>query len=352
MTTLKRDLFKIGAGLLALIAWDSMTYTVHETEQVVLTAFGKPRKIIVGSNVAGEIDSKRLERVVAWDRSQAEHVKEITAGSGLYFKRPFIDTVNIFEDRVLEYDSAPAVVVTKDKKQLIIDNYARWNIDNPLLFMKTVLNENGAQSRLDDMIYSSVREVVGQYDLIEIVRSSNRKMESTEYKNFTKIVRGRDELMEEITRLSNEKAKQYGINIIDVRIKRADLPKENAESVYKRMVAERSRVAKTYRSEGEEESIKIRAETDRDKQIILAEGYKKAEGIRGNGDATALTTYADAYSKDPEFYKLWRTLRGYSEALPEGTRLILDAGSDFFQYLKGPQGKQDSSKPEYPAQFK
>jgi len=324
-------------AVVLLIVAGSTFYTIDETEQAVVTQMGRPVKIIIGSMEPGQVDNRAIEEVQAWNRQQKEQVT-ISAGAGLRVKTPFIQSVKVFEDRVLEYDSAPTDVVTKDKKHLVIDNYATWRIMNPLLFLQTVRTENGAQARLDDIIYSVIREHLGRNDLVEIVRSTNHPIQTTEKHAFEKIEKGREQIMEEITAIANGKARAYGIRLLDVRIKRADLPEENAQHVYGRMRAERQRIAKKYRSEGEEEARKIRAETDKQKTIILAEAYKKAEKIKGEGDAKAIRIYARAYSKDPEFFKLFRILEAYPDVFggKEKTKLIMTTKSDFNKYLKGP----------------
>lgn len=322
------------AGL-SLMASCSSVYTISETEQAVITKFGKPTHIVLGSDVAGEIDSVLIKEVEEWNKQQKEPVETVTAGAGVHFKIPFVESVTTFEDRILEYDSAPTEVVTKDKKHLFVDNYARWRITNPLKFMKSAVTENGAQSRLDDIIYSVVREYAGQNNLIELVRSTNTMEKTTEIE-FENIEVGREKVMKYITELCNQKADEYGIEIIDVRIKRADLPVENAKSVYNRMIAERNRIATKYRSQGEEEATKIRAETDRQRTEILSSAYEKAEKTRGEGDAKALEIYANAYSKNPKFYNLWRTLESYPVAL-DGAKVIMSTETDFNKYLKGPR---------------
>ena len=234
---------------------------------------------------------------------------------GLNIKTPFLQTVRYFEDRIIEYDSAPTEIITKDKKNLFLDNYARWRITDPLKFMQTVRDENGAQRRLDDIVYSELRVELGRYDLNEIVS-----------------VR-RDTIMQEVTERCNEMAQEYGISIIDVRIKRADLPEENEKAVFDRMRAERLREANRYRSEGEEEALKIRAQTDKEKVIILADAYKIDETNRGEGDAQALKIYADAFQKDPTFFRLVRALEAYTKTLNNNTTLVISTDSEFFRLL-------------------
>ncbi|MHC4062767.1 MAG: protease modulator HflC [Planctomycetota bacterium] len=244
-------------------------------------------------------------------------VKEVKQ-PGLHFRIPLIQTVHRFEARVLEYDAAAAPIMTQDKKHLVIDNYARWKIIDPLKFYQSVGTEPGAQSRLDDIVFSEMREEIARHTLTEIV-SVNRS-----------------QIMDKVAEQCNQKAGDYGIQVIDVRIKRADLPEEVRHSVYARMKAERERIAKKYRSEGEEEAVKIRAETDKEKKILLAESYKTAEKLHGEGDAEALTIYAKAFEKDPEFYSFVRTLEAYEKSLAEGTTIVLPSDSEFFQYFSPP----------------
>jgi len=270
--------------VLFIIILNLSLFTVDEKEQAVILQFGEPINII--------------------------------QEPGLNAKIPFIQTVSYFEDRLLEYDAAPTEIVTKDKKNLVIDNYARWNISDPLQFMQAVRDENGAQLRLRDIVYSELRVELGRYDLIDIVS-----------------VR-RDTIMEVVTKRCNEKSQKYGINIIDVRIKRADLPEENEKAVFERMRAERIRQANQYRSEGAEEALKIRALTDKEKVIILADAYKIAETNRGEGDARALKIYADAFEKDPTFYRFLRTLEAYKKTLNNNTTIVLSTESEFFRLLE------------------
>lgn len=272
--------------LLAVVVAYSSLYTVTELERAVVIRLGKP-------------------------------VGEPIETSGLKFKVPFVDRVVFFDKRLLEYDSEPKELITKDKKNLVIDNYARWRIVDPLLFLQTVQDERGAQARLDDIIYSEVRERLGQYTLLEIISLK------------------RDEIMEIVTLESNEKVKKLGIEIMDARIKRADLPKQNEENVYQRMEAERHQQAKKYRAEGQEKSLEIISEAEKDKTIILAEAYETSQTIKGEGDATALKIYADAYNRDPEFYKFTRTLAAYDEIFAGNsqTKIILSTDSELWKYL-------------------
>ncbi|RMF89805.1 MAG: protease modulator HflC [Nitrospinota bacterium] len=274
-------------------------YTVSETEQVVVTQLGKPVRIVGGREKIAPKDTS-----IPWSPSP-----------GLYFRIPFLQQLHYFDDRVLDYDSAPAPIITKDKKTLEMDNYAKWRIVDPLVFLMSVQNEQNAQARLDDIIYSKLREQLGLHTLTEIV------------------AKARGKLMGEVTKTSNAVAQQYGIEIIDVRIKRADLPPENAKAVFGRMRAEREREARRYRSEGKEEALKIRAETDKLRSILLAEAYEKEQTIRGEGDAEATRIYAEAYQQDPQFFVFLRTLEAYKKSLRGKTTLLLPPQSEFLQFL-------------------
>jgi len=273
-------------GIIAAALATSL-FTVDETEQAIVTQLG-------------------------------EFVRDVNE-PGLHFKIPLIQKVQRFEARVLEYDAAAAKIITDDKKHLVIDNYARWKIIDPLRFYQTVGNEFGAQSRLDDIVFSEMREELARHSLTEIV-SVNRK-----------------QIMDKVAEQCNQKAGDYGIRVIDVRIKRADLPQEVTYSVFDRMKAERQRIAKKYRSEGEEEAVKVRAQTDKDKTILLADSYMQAEKTKGEGDAEALKIYAQAYEKDPEFYSFVRTLEAYGKSLGKGTTIVLPFDSEFFQYFSPPK---------------
>lgn len=257
---------------------------VDETEQIVILQFGKPVKTI--------------------------------SEPGLNYKLPApFQTSNSFEKRLLEYDVPPEEILSRDKKSLIIDNYVRWKIIDPLLFLQTVKAVPTAKTRLDDIVYSELRQELGNHDMVEII-TENREL-----------------IMEKVTLASNEETSKYGIEVVDVRIRRVDLPKENEASIYARMEAERKRQANKFRSEGEEEAQKIRAETDRDKTVILAESYKKSQLIRGEGEAKALDIYATSFSKDPEFYEFVRTLETYEKVIDNKTTLVLPGDSKLFKGL-------------------
>jgi len=271
------------AGLIIIVVVSLSLFTVDQTQQAIVIQMGKPLKGIYGP--------------------------------GLHFKVPFIQQVMNFEKRMLVYDATPTEILTKDKKNLVVDNYTKWSIANPLRFYTTVKNERGAQARLDDIVYAQLRVELGRHNLSDIVSTT------------------RDAIMTKVTDKAVKRAEDYGIHVVDVRIKRADLPEQNEKHVFGRMKAERERQAKQYRSEGEEESKKITAKADMERTIILAEAYKISEKLKGEGDARAVRIYADAYQKDIEFYKFIRSLEAYKKALKEDTKLITTSDTEFFNYM-------------------
>ena len=270
--------------ILIAIVGLSTVFTVDETRQVVILQFGEPVRII--------------------------------KTPGLYFKLPApLQVAQHFDDRLLEYDVAPEEILSKDKKSLIVDNYVRWRIVDPLLFLQTVQTEPIAKTRIDDIVYSELRRELGTHNMSEII-TENREL-----------------IMEKVTRESAAATKPYGIEVVDVRLKRVDLPQNNEQSIYRRMQAERIRQANKFRSEGEEESQKIKASTDKDKTIILATAYKEAEEVKGEGEAKAVDIYARAFSKDPDFYEFYRTLETYKIILDKKTTLVLPTNSKLFDIL-------------------
>jgi len=270
-------------GILAIVILSTSMFTVHMTQSAIVLELSKP--------------------------------KEIITEPGLYFKIPFLQKVRYFSNQLLDNDSKPTEVITKDKKNLLIDNFTMFRIIDPLKFLETVRGENGARARLDDIIYSELRVEIGTHDLHDIVTGT------------------RDAIMATVTKEANFKAKEYGIEVIEVRIKRTDLPPEVANSIFNRMRTERQRIAMEYRSEGKEEATKIRAETDKEKTIIVAEAYKMEQVIRGEGDAMATKIYADAYNSDPKFYAFMRSMEAYKKSLKTDTTLLMSESSDFLEFL-------------------
>jgi membrane protease subunit HflC len=235
---------------------------------------------------------------------------------GLRMKLPLVQNVVYFDKRLLDYDAVSQDVITTDKKTLLIDNFAKWRIKDPLKVYEAFQTQQGALARLDDIIYSELRVELGRHTLSEIVSKT------------------RSELMETVTARANEKALAYGIEVEDVRIKRADLPEQNEKAVFTRMQAEREREAKRYRSEGAEEAQKIRSEAEKEREILLAEAYKTSQALMGGGDAQAFKTYSQAYKQDPDFFEFMRSMEAYTKALDKDTTLVLSPDSEFFRFLK------------------
>lgn len=273
-------------AILAIVGWSS-TFVVDETEQVIITQFGQFKRAI--------------------------------SSPGLYFKIPLADSVVRMERRIMNSDAPAQQYLTLDKKRLVADPITRWRILDPLQFFMTVHDESGARARLDDIVLSEMRREISSRNFGDIIGNA------------------RDPLMKAVAERANAKTtEEFGIEIIDVRIKRADLPTEVQESVFSRMRAERERIAKKYRSEGEEEAAKIRADTDKEKTILLAKAYEEAEAMRGEGDATSTKIYADAYGKDPEFYAFLRSLDAYEQVINNQTTVVLSSDSPLFKYMDSP----------------
>lgn len=271
------------AGLVALVVIVQSMFTVHQVQVALVVQLGKP-------------------------------VRPVTE-PGLHFKIPFFQQVHTFDGRLQIFDQDPQEVLSSDKKNLRVDNFARWRIKDPLKFYQAVRTELGAAAQLSDIIYSNLREVLGQYTMMDIVS-------------------GRGDLMEQIRDQANRQAAQYGIEIVDVRIKRTDLPQENSKAVYRRMQTERERQAKQYRAQGEEEAVKIRAQADQERTVLLAEAEREAQNLRGEGDATAAAVYAEAFQGNIPFYTFVRYLESYRRSLTQDTTVVLGLDADIFQHLR------------------
>ena len=282
---------RLAAGLLIglfvlLFGVKLVSYTVTEVQQVVVTQFGEKIRVVTEP--------------------------------GLYFKYPDpIQKTTYFDKWLLEYDAAPEQIFTRDKKVLVLDNYARWRIVDPYLFMQSLQTVDRALKRLRDIVKSELLKELGRHELSEVVALN------------------RESIMELVTARCDSTSRAFGIEIVDVRVKRADLVPENEAAVFERMRAERAREAKGYRSEGEERALEIRADTDLEAAKIQAAAYEKAQRIRGEGDAEALRIYADAYKGAEKFYEFSRTLEAYEKALDENTVLVQPLDTDFFKYLQG-----------------
>ncbi len=285
-------------------------YVVSETNQVIITQFGEPK--------GGAITLP-----------------------GLHMKIPFLQKANFFEKRWLEWDGDANQIPTKDKKFIWIDTYARWRISDPLVFFQRVRDERGAQTRIDDIIDGETRNAIANYDLIEIVRSTNREFEVTEesavldnMEAIEEIETGRERISQIILENSSQITPEFGVELKDVKIKRVNYVDEVQTKVFDRMIAERQRIAAKYRSEGDGESAKIRGQKERELLRIQSEAYRQAQEIKGQADAEATAIYAKAYNLSPEFYSYMRTLETYRETIDENTTLILSTDSDYLELLK------------------
>jgi len=263
-------------------------YTTRETEFALITQFGRPVRTVVNA--------------------------------GLHLKWPF-QSILRFDRRLRVYDPRPSEFLTRDKKNLVIENYVAWRIEDPDLFVKGVGDTASAEMRLHDIIWSGLSAALGTVDLESLVSASAEKVQSATMLDLM------------TTNADRTALAQYGIRVLDVRIKRLNLPEQNKQSVFARMRAERERVATQYRAEGEQQALVIRAGADREKEAILSAAYKDAETIRGEGDAAATRIYGDAYSKNPRFYKLVRTLESYKKVLDDKTTIILNSDSALLKVL-------------------
>lgn len=271
--------------VIGAIALTQSAFTVDETQRAIVLQLGRP-------------------------------VSDQALKPGLHFKLPMVQNVVYFDARILDFDAKPEEITTTDKKYMNVDSYTKWRIVEPLTFYTKVRTVQGARARLDDIVRSQLRVALGRYTLIEVVSHK------------------RQEIMDNVTARSRELLEPYGIEVIDVRIKRTDLPAENARSIFGRMKAERERQAKQYRSEGREAAARITAAADKERSIILADADKQAEITRGEGDAMATKIYAEALGKSPEFYSFMRSLEAYEKGFDKNSRFIMTPQSPFLQYLQ------------------
>jgi modulator of FtsH protease HflC len=285
---------------LAAAAVYSAVFIVHQNEQAILLRFGEPRQVI--------------------------------REPGLYWKLPMVETVNYFDKRILDLETQPQEITASDRKRLVVDAFARYKIIDPLKFYQTVTDERNVASRLGPIAESALRRVLGAASFQDLVRDR------------------RDALMGEIAAQVNTEGKEFGLEVVDVRIKRADLPEQNSKSVFDRMRAERNREAAEFRAQGDAESIRIKATADREALVIKAEATKKGEQLRGEGDAERNRIFADAYGRDPDFFSFYRSMQAYEQGLKSGdTRLVISPTSDFFRYFSDPNGRHPPASAQTPA---
>jgi len=311
--------------LIVLVVASGAVYTVNETQQAVITQFGEP--------MGGAVTT-----------------------AGLYFKIPFIQRANYFEKRLLEWDGDQNQIPTGDKRYIWVDTAARWRISDPLKFMQSVGNEASAQSRLDDIIDAATRDTISGSNLIEAVRSSNDMLErvkdpgqsAEEWEQLSdateKVYQGRDALSKKILQQTAQVTHRYGIELVDVLIKRVNYVQDVRNKVYERMVSERKRAAEKFRSEGLGKKAEIEGQMKKELEQIRSEAYRQAQEIQGTADAEAIRIYADAYNNDPEFYSFTKTLETYQKAIGADSTLIITTDSDFYRYMKSIGG---SSKADF-----
>lgn len=295
--------------LLALAVLWSAVFTVNETEQVVITQFGKP----VG--------------------------KPITT-PGLKMKMPFVQDVHSFEKRFLEWEGDPNQIPTRDKRFIWVNSYARWRINDPLLFFQRLHDERGAQSRLDDIIDGETRNTIAKHELIDLVRATNRPFivaedvaELSKPEAAERVVFGRDKLTAEVLQNARRRTGDLGIEILDFRIKQINYVDAVRQEVYARMISERKRIAERYRSEGAGEAARIAGEKERQLQVIESEAYRTSQQIRGKADAEAADIYAAAYNRDPDFYRFLKSMVTLKESFDAETVLVLSTDSELLRYL-------------------
>lgn len=301
----------IAIAIVVAVALDGF-YTVNETEQVVITQFGRP-------------------------------VGEAVTEPGIHFKVPVIQDAHFFDKRFLEWDGDRNQLPTKDKKFIFVDTYARWQITDPLQFFKRLRDERGAQSRLDDILDGETRNAVANNNLVEVIRSTNRQpisegviMEVVE-DSLEPISVGRDSIQTQIQQLANQRAADLGIAIHDFRFKRINYVEDVREKVYERMKSERNRIADKFRSEGQGEASRINGNKQRELKQIQSEAYRRAQEIKGQGDAQAAAIYADAYNRSNsarELYSFIRTMEAFEKTVDTNTSVILSTDSEFYKYLK------------------
>lgn len=307
-----RRTFLAVALFVGLLSLASSVYTINETEQVILTQFGEP----VG-------------------QPQTE--------PGLHMKVPFIQSVHVFDKRWLEWSGDPNQIPTKDGKYIWVDTYTRWRIKDPLLFYQRVRDERSAQSRLDDIVDGETRNVIAANNLIETVRSTDRVFPETEENAdidmsaaavVGKITMGRQKITRAILEKSRGIVAEFGVELVDVQIRRVNYVTEVQQKVFERMISERHRIAERSRSEGQGKAAEIRGQKERELKGIQSEAYRKAQEVMGKADGESTRIYAEAYGRDPELYQFLKTMETYRKTMTADTTLILSTDGEFFKFLK------------------
>jgi modulator of FtsH protease HflC len=292
-------IFVIILGAAAFVAYNAY-FIVHQTQMALVLEFGNPKRII--------------------------------ATPGLYWKTPVIQTVEFFDKRILDIEISSKEVTAADQKRLVVDAFARYKIIDPLLFFQSVTDEAGARARIDNVMDAAMRSVLGATTFIDVVKEK------------------REALMQQIAGRVNSEMKRFGVEIVDVRIKRADLPEANSQAIYERMKTEREQEAAEIRAQGSEQAKRIKANADRQVTIVIAEANRDSERLRGEGDADRNRIYAEAFSKDPDFFGFYRSMQAYEEGLKSNdTRLVISPTTEFFQYFNNPSGQKPAAAPVAPA---
>jgi membrane protease subunit HflC len=283
--------------LLGLIVLYGSVFTVYQTDQVIVVRLGEPIRVVTDP--------------------------------GLNFKIPLLESVISVEKRIVDLENPAQEVITSDQKRLVVDAFARYRINDALKFYQTIGAIEGANARLSTLLNSALRRVLGEASTTDVVRDK------------------RAQLMSQVrTQLENE-AQSFGVAVVDVRIRRADLPEQNRQAVYQRMQTERQREAAEFRAQGSQRSQEIRARADRDVTVLIAEAQSKGEQTRGEGDAERNRIYADAYGRDPDFFTFYRSMQAYEAGLRSNdTRMVLKPDSDFFRYFGDPMGKMREGAPK------
>jgi len=310
-----KGLTALVTAVVAAVVLLASVYTLSETEQAILTQFGRP-------------------------------VGGLVTEPGLHLKVPFIQDVHRFDKRWLEFDGDAREITTKDKKYIVVDTYARWRIADPLRFYQAVRDERGAQSRLDDIVDGETRNAVASFDLIELVRSSNRTFQTTEElegigaaEAMTAVASGRAQIARIILEKAAKITPEFGIELVDVRFRRINYVESVQAKVFDRMISERKRIAERSRSEGHGRAAEIRGEKERDVLAVTSVGYKQAQELKGAADAKSTAVYAKAYGKDPEFYQFSKAMETLMRGLDDKALLILSTDSELLKYLKGSEVK-------------
>ena len=298
---MNRPVIALGVLAAVVVTAASSLFTVQQTQQVLITQLGDPIRVI--------------------------------ETPGLHVKVPFIQSVITFDRRLLDFDAPGEEVILGDQRRLIIDSFTRYRITNPLRFYQTVgATEQGIRARLNSIVSSSLRRVLGNEPLLAVLSTDRAR------------------IMGEIRTQVNAESRQFGIEVVDVRIRRADLPEENTNAILQRMQSERERVAREARAEGAEVAQRVRAGAERERTVLLAEAQAQSDVLRGQGEQEAIRLVAEAFGKDIEFFQFWRSMQAYREAFSEGhTRMVMTPDSEFFRYFRGTGGRPDSPTPAAPA---